>query len=63
MYKSYSESHPDIKEKWEIYSEVARDILCEFGGMEKSSATFRDNKEYSENLMGTKNKKENPKSK
>jgi hypothetical protein len=63
MFENYSKAHPEILDKWEIYSEVAREILCECGGMEKSSATYRDNKEYSEYLMGRKNKIEDPKTK
>lgn len=54
MFENYSKTHPEIKEKWEIYAEVAREVICECGNLEKSTATYRDNKEYNEILMGVK---------
>ena len=34
------------KEKWEIYAEVTRKIMCEIGGLTPSDKTFRNNKYY-----------------
>ena len=44
MYENYKNFG---KEKWEIYSEVARSIYSEIGGFNKSTQTFRDNNRYS----------------
>jgi hypothetical protein len=33
-------------EKWEIYAEVVREIMCEVGKFDKSNKTFRDTLEY-----------------
>ena len=58
MFENYAKIHPEIKEKWEVYAEVARDVMCECSGLEKSQATFRDNMEYYA-LTGYKKKKKN----
>ena len=34
------------KEKWEIYAEVAREIMCEIGGFKKTDKCFRDSQRY-----------------
>ena len=34
------------KENWEIYSEVAREIMCELGGFKKSDKHYRDSARY-----------------
>jgi len=34
-------------EKWEIFSEVCRDIYCDVGGFKKTCMTLRDNCRYS----------------
>lgn len=34
------------KSKWEIYSEVVRNIYCELGNFEKSDRQFRDTLNY-----------------
>ena len=33
-------------EKWEIYAEVTRKVLCEIGGLKSNDKTFRINKYY-----------------
>ena len=33
-------------EKWEIFAEVTRKIMCEIGGLTPSDKTFRDSKRY-----------------
>ena len=43
MYKNFSSYG---KEKWEIYAEVAREIMCEIGGFKKSDKSFRDSSRY-----------------
>ena len=43
MWEHYSELG---KEKWEIYAEVTRKIMCEIGGLKPSSKTYRDSKRY-----------------
>ena len=40
------------KSKWEIYSEVTRQILCEISGFDKSERTFRDSLEYISKILG-----------
>lgn len=47
MYENYKEFG---KEKWEIYSKVAREIYCELGGFHRSKNTIRDNFRYSDCL-------------
>ena len=34
------------KEDWEIYAEVAREIMCELGGFKKSNKHYRDSARY-----------------
>ena len=34
------------KEDWEIYAEVAREIMCELGGFKKSDTQYRDSYRY-----------------
>ena len=36
----------DKKEKWEIFSEVTREIYCEIGDLKPSAKTFQDYLEY-----------------
>jgi lysophosphatidylcholine acyltransferase/lyso-PAF acetyltransferase len=43
MWEHYAELG---KEKWEIYAEVTRKIMCEIGGLKPSSKTYRDIKRY-----------------
>jgi len=40
------------KSKWEIYSEVVRNIYCEVGNFEKSDSQFRDTLNYLTVLYG-----------
>lgn len=40
------------KEKWEVYTEVVREIYCEIGGFEKSDKTYRDSQEYLNYING-----------
>ena len=56
MYEYYSNLHPELKEDWEKYAEVAREIYCYFGKLEKSEKTLRDSKEYAEIVNGQKKK-------
>ena len=37
-------------EKWEIYAEVIRKIMCEISGLKPSDKTFRDLKKYENSL-------------
>ena len=37
-------------EKWEIYAEVTRKIMCEISGLKPSNKTFRDSKYYENSL-------------
>lgn len=37
-------------EKWEIFAEVTRKIMCEIGGLEPSDKNFRDSKIYENSL-------------
>ena len=43
MFEKYSDLG---KEKWEIFSEVTRKIMCEISGLKPSDKTFRDSKRY-----------------
>ena len=43
MWEHYSDLG---NEKWEIYAEVTRKIMCEIGGLTPSDKTFRNNKYY-----------------
>jgi hypothetical protein len=56
MYENYSKMHPEIKENWEIFAEVAREIYCNVGNFEKSDKTLRDSKEYSDTIHKRKKK-------
>ena len=38
------------KEKWEIYAEVARDIMCELGDFKKSDFTLKDSYRYDDSI-------------
>ena len=38
-------------EKWEIFAEVTRKIMCEIGGLTPSDKTFRDSKRYENSLI------------
>ena len=41
------EHYTDLgSEKWEIYAEVTRKIMCEIGDLKPSDKTFRNNKYY-----------------
>jgi len=46
MFENYSKNHPEIKDKWEIFSGVARDIIAHSGNLIKSELTYRDSKTY-----------------
>ena len=54
MYAKYRETHPELTEKWEIYAEVMRDIMCEYSGLKKSNMNFRDSLDYESLLFGLK---------
>jgi len=56
MYEYYSQLHPELKEDWEKYAEVAREIYSNFGKLEKSEKTLRDSKEYADLVTGPKKK-------
>lgn len=43
MFEKYSDLG---KEKWEIFAEVTRKIMCEISGLKPSDKTFRDSKRY-----------------
>ena len=47
MWKNYSDLG---NEKWEIFAEVTRNIMCEIGGLKQSNRTFRDSKYYEKSL-------------
>ena len=47
MWKNYSDLG---NEKWEIFAEVTRNIMCEIGGLKQSNRTFRDSKYYENSL-------------
>ena len=45
------EKYKDLgSEKWEIFAEVTRKIMCEIGGLTPSDKTFRDSKRYENSL-------------
>ncbi len=52
MYDYYSKKNPNITEKWEIFAEVARDIICECSHMDKSEMTYRDSCDYANTVNG-----------
>ena len=39
------------EEKWEVFAEVTRKIMCEIGGLKPSDKTFRDSKRYENALI------------
>ena len=46
------EKYADLgEEKWEIFAEVTRKIMCEIGGLTPSDKTFRDSKRYENSLI------------
>ena len=47
MWENYSDLG---SEKWEIYAEVTRKIMCEIGKLKPSNRTFRDSKKYENSL-------------
>ena len=57
MYKTYMEKHPEITEKWEVFAEVAREVMCQASNLEKSEMTFRDSCDYSHIVNGEMKKK------
>jgi len=48
MFEKYSHLG---EEKWEIFAEVTRKIMCEIGGLKPSDKTFRDSKRYENSLI------------
>jgi hypothetical protein len=56
MFEYYSKKHPEFTEKWEIYSEVAREIMCRSCNYIKTDKTYRDSCEYSDTVNGLKKK-------
>lgn len=47
------ENHAHLgKSKWEVYSEVVRNIYCELGNFEKSDRQFRDTLNYLSVIYG-----------
>lgn len=56
MYEYYSKIHPEIKDEWEIYAEVVRELYCKIGNFEKSEKTLRNSKEYADIINGKKKK-------
>ena len=48
MWENYSNLG---KEKWEIYAEVTRKILCEISGLKESNKNYRDEKRYNEAVL------------
>ena len=47
MFEKYSHLG---EEKWEVFAEVTRKIMCEIGGLTPSDKTFRDSKRYENSL-------------
>ena len=47
MWKNFSDLG---SEKWEIFAEVTRKIMCEIGRLKPSNRTFRDSKNYENSL-------------
>jgi len=48
MFEKYSHLG---EEKWEVFAEVTRKIMCEIGGLKPSDKTFRDSKRYENSLI------------
>jgi len=61
LYEYYSKTHPEIKEQWEVFAEVTREIMCEVGNMEKSDMGLRDSIDYSNIVLGVEEKKKKDK--
>ena len=57
MWNNYSDLG---KEKWEIYAEVTRKIMCEISGLKPSNKTYRDSKKYEQSLYKDSYEYENP---
>ena len=47
MWNNYSDLG---KEKWEIFAEVTRKIMCEISGLQPSNKNYRDSKKYEKSL-------------
>jgi lysophosphatidylcholine acyltransferase/lyso-PAF acetyltransferase len=47
MWNNYSDLG---KEKWEIFAEVTRKIMCEISGLQPSNKNYRDSKKYEQSL-------------
>ena len=45
-------------EKWEIYAEVTRKIMCEISGLKESDKNFRDSQKYEKSLIDNMYKEE-----
>lgn len=56
MFKKYADLS---EEKWEIFAEVTRKIMCEISGLKPSDKTFRDSKRYENSLIKGKYEDEN----
>ena len=56
MYDYYSKLHPELKDEWEIYSEVAREIYVSCGNYIKTEQTFKDTVEYGNICRGETNR-------
>lgn len=54
MYDNYPDK--TITEKWEIYAEVARDIMCQVGEMGKSDKTLLESNYYHDEVVRKKKK-------
>jgi len=48
MFKKYKQLG---KEKWEIFAEVTRNIMCEVSGLKPSNKNYRDMKKYFNSIM------------
>jgi len=51
MYRNYSKFHPEIKDAWEIFAEVAREIVARSGNFIKSDLNTRISYEYESHLL------------
>ena len=47
------------KEKWEVFAEVTRKILCEISGLKPSNKNYRDSLKYEEALYCGEYKEQN----
>ena len=45
------------KEKWEIYSDITKSIMCDAGKFKKSDKSYKENLKYSE-LLRLRNEKD-----